>query len=1584
MQLIQLMDELYKRDITVYVSGNVVRWIDPNKLITPLLIQKIDQYTPTIVAYLRNPEGNAPYFYPLSFAQKRLWYLHKIIPYSPATHNIKFEARLLTKPNIPALKSALQSLVDRHPALRTSYISLQGTPVQVVHPKMPAHFEVIDTAHLERDAISSAIQEVYNRPLDLRKGPITRMYLFTLPRGKTILWFMIPILSADFLSLELLIDELSQYYIVAKGGSVLELEPLQHQYLDYVHWTLQMLDGPEGKAHRKYVRALLAGDVPVLHLPTDRPRPLAQTFNTSSHFQTITTTLAKKIKKMAKEEQSSLYSALLSTFFALLHRYSEQNDLLIGVPRMDQGHRHFKGVVGYFENPVPVRAKFKDNPTFRAFHRQMHQMIWEAFDHEDFPSHLLTQECGIGRDASHPPVYQAIFSLRQQYQRRNISPFLTGQGGERIEMDGLVMQAVGLDERTAIFVDLQLTICEEQRELTALWQYNTDLFDAATIERMAGHFQTLLESVAENPTQRIGDIALLSEEQRRHLLFDWNRTEHEYPRDACIHRLFEAQAERTPDAPAVVCGDRKLTYRQLNANANRLAHYLRRQGVGPDVLVGVCVERSLEMLVGIIGILKAGGAYLPIDPAYPKERVAFMLRDAQISLLLTQKRLLADLPEHQAQPICLDSDWPVIAQEADAAPESPVTAEHLAYVIYTSGSTGAPKGTLIPHRGLVNLVHWHQRTFQVTSSDCATQLAGTAFDASVWEMWPYLTVGAQLHLVHSDTLASPHCLRDWLIANKITISFVPTPLAEELLMLEWPQPMALRLMLTGGDHLHHYPPVSLPFEVVNNYGPTENTVVTTSGKVISEHVGHRLPSIGRPIDNTQVYILDQYLNPVPIGVTGELYIGGDGLARGYLNRPELTKERFIPHPFSAVPGARLYKTGDLARHLPDGNLEFIGRADHQVKIRGFRIELGEIEATLAAHPAVREATVIDREDTPGEKRLAAYIVPQPDYDGAAQAEPAEQEEEDEHVEYIARWQQLYDSAYCQKAAPRDATFNITGWNSSYTGKPIPEEEMREWVNRTVERILAGQPRRVLEIGCGTGLLLFRVAPRCAEYVGIDFSRPALDQIGRQLAQRTLPQVTLRQGTAAECWAEIPTAAFDTVVINSVIQYFPSINYLLDVIRSAINALSPEGGRIFIGDVRSFALLELFHASVQSEHAAAHLTNAQFRQRVQRQISHENELTVAPEFFVALRQHFPAIRHVETLPKRARARNEMACFRYDVILHVGRDDTAACSSPAMLATHPQPLPGGEAAEWLDWREQRLNFGDLCRLLKETAPERLGLTHVPNARLAAANAVLAWLHGAEGADAAENIGELRETLRGKRGHDALDPEDLWKLNDTLPYFVDMSWAPGAPDGAYSVLFRRRQAQAAYTLPHFPDLPETIQPWRAYANDPLRGKHSRTLLPRLRSFLQERLPDYMIPSAFIMLDALPLTPNGKIDRRALPAPERMRPDLEVEYVAPRHDAEERLAEIWKDVLDLERVGVFDDFYELGGDSLMAARMLARLRDAFEIELSSDSLLDAHTIADLTEVIAAAIEKEIEQLSDEDAQRMLEESARLEERQL
>lgn len=445
--------------------------------------------------------------------------------------------------------------------------------------------------------------------------------------------------------------------------------------------------------------------------------------------------------------------------------------------------------------------------------------------------------------------------------------------------------------------------------------------------------------------------------------------------NASIHKLFEAQVEQTPDAVAVVFESKYLTYRELNYRANQLANYLKAQGVEPEVLVGICMERSLDMVVGLLGILKAGGAYLPLDRAYPKERLGFILEDSQVPVLLTQERLVPMLGDRQARVVLIDADWGIIARESAQNLTSNVRPDNLAYAIYTSGSTGTPKGVEIEHRGLLNLVFWHQQTFAVSPSDRATQLAGPAFDASVWELWPYLTAGASIYIADEETRISPVRLRDWLVASGITITFLPTPLAESVLLLDWPQNLALRTLLTGGDKLHNYPSPSLPFELVNNYGPTENTVVTTSSSVPPKERSDMAPSIGRPIANTQVYLLNARLQPVPTGEPGELYIGGAGLARGYLNRPELTAERFIPNPFSNEPSSRLYKTGDLARYLPDGNIEFLGRIDDQVKIRGFRIELGEIEAALWQHPTVREAVVVAREDAPGHKHLAGYVAP---------------------------------------------------------------------------------------------------------------------------------------------------------------------------------------------------------------------------------------------------------------------------------------------------------------------------------------------------------------------------------------------------------------------------------------------------------------------------------------------------------------------------------------------------------------------------------------------------------------------------------
>ena len=1149
-------------------------------------------------------------------------------------------------------------------------------------------------------------------------------------------------------------------------------------------------------------------------------------------------------------------------------------------------------------------------------------------------------------------------------------------------MDGLIMQSVGLDEKTMIFVDLQLTIFEEHNELTALWQYNSDLFEPATIERMAEHFQTLVEGIVADPEQRISDISLLTEAQRRQIVVEWNQTEREYPKDISIHELFEEQVERTPDAIAVVFEEQQLTYRELNVKANQLAHYLRKLGVGPEVLVGICVERSLEMIVGLLGILKAGGAYLPIEPTYPEERINFMLEDSQISVILTQKKLIKNLSLQGFDTLCLDMDWKTIAQENIENPVSGVTAENLIYVIYTSGSTGKPKGAMNIHRALVNRLLWMQDAYQLTGDDRILQKTPFSFDVSGWEFfWPLLT-GARLIMAKPEG----HKDRTYLveIINKqhiTTLHFVPSMLQ---LFLEEPEVercTCLKRIICSGE--------ALPFdlqerffaklnaELHNLYGPTEVAIDVTFWKC-QRKSNRRIIPIGRPIANTQIYILDQALHPVPIGVPGELHIGGIGLARGYLNRPELTTEKFIPDPFSAYSENRLYKTGDIARYLPDGNIEFLGRLDHQIKIRGLRVELGEIESTLASHPAVSDSVVVTREDTPGEKRLVAYVVSE-----ETQRIQGELPGENLQIEQVSQWQHLYEETYHQETSITDSTFNISGWNSSYTGKPIPEDEMREWVNNTVKRILAHQPKRALEIGCGAGLLLLRIAPLCSNYWGTDFSTTALDFI-RQQVKQDLPQVTLLQKMADD-FEGIPTDSFDTIIMNSVIQYFPSIEYLFTVLENALQTLSPEGGLIFIGDVRSFPLLETFHTSVQLYQAPPLLTKKQLQQRIRRQVSHENELTVSPAFFTTLRQRFPQICEVRILPKSGRYVNEMTCFRYDVALYVNLE-TASVGEP----------------EWLDWRKENLTLPAVRRILTETQPEILAISNVPNARLWANLKAVEWLRESE---RAETVGEFREELRHTSPADAIDPEEFREIAEKSAYTVDFSWAQADPDGSYDLLFRRNNSplelgqggvshfsknsqftihNSQFTirgntllpLLHFPEVSPQQISVEMYTNNPLRGKMVRNLIPRLRGYLQEKLPDYMIPADFVILDAIPLTPNGKIDRRALPEPERIRPELATVYLAPRSELDEALAEIWAELLDLDRIGVNDDFFELGGDSLIVTRLVSRIREELDVELSISSLFEMHTISELAEMIEKRIEEEIDQLSDEEAQRLLEES--------
>jgi amino acid adenylation domain-containing protein len=1157
------------------------------------------------------------------------------------------------------------------------------------------------------------------------------------------------------------------------------------------------------------------------------------------------------------------------------------------------------------------------------------------------PFEKLVEELHPDRALNQNPLFQVAFALQN-------AP------GNRLELPELTLSPQQLDVGTARF-DLEFHLWERspnssgsnQSPSNKLWVdssegisgmviYSADLFDEATITRLIGHFQTLLESIVANPEQRIANLQYLSAKERYHLLVECNNTQADYPQDLCIHQLFEMQADRTPDAVALVFGEERVTYRELNLRSNQLARYLQKMGVGAEVLVGLCCGRSLDLIVGMLGILKAGGAYLILDPSYPAERSSFMLKDAQLSVVLTQQQWVENLRSPNLQIVCLDTDWEMISQEIADNPTSAATAENLVYAIYTSGSTGKPKGVEIEHGSLLNLVFWHQREFGVSAGDRATQIAAIGFDACGWEIWPYLAAGASIYFPEDDMRRDPEKLQNWLVSNAIAISFLPTPLAEKVLLLDWPQTTALRILLTGGEKLQQHPLKSHPFKLVNNYGPTENTVVTTSGYIPVTEQTDIAPTIGRPIANTQIYILDKYLQPVAIGVVGELYIGGNGLARGYLNRPDLTAQSFIVNPFKPNSGERIYKTGDLVRYRADRNLEFLGRIDEQVKIRGFRIELGEIETLLTQHPAVQQTVAIASEDGQGDKRLVAYIALNAEYSSASEKNQIMQLQD----EQVLQWQMLYNETYNQPAVESDPTFNIVGWNSSYTNQPIPAEQMRDWANNQAAQILALQPSRVLEIGCGTGLLLFQIASRCTQYCGTDFSPISLNYIQQHLANQQLANVTLLQKMATD-FEGVETAAFDAVILNSVVQYFPNIDYLVQVLEGAVKATAP-GGFIFIGDVRSLPLLAAFHASVQLYQAEPSLAGEQLQQRVQMQIFQETELVIDPDFFSALKHRFPQIGGVEIQLIRGSYHNELTDFRYNAILHIASE-----------TARPKSSPKGEwgAEKRLDWsaENQNLTVTKVQQILLQNQLDVLRIANVPNARVTAAVKAAELLSVV---DKIPTAGQLQKAVE-KVEDLGVDPEAWYALE--VPYNVNISWSNSDSQGRYDVVFARGETRDFVQETRS----DNLRPWRSYANNPLQGKAARKLVPQLQAYLAEKLPEYMVPSAFVVLESLPVTANGKVDRLALPAPQPIKLEWAGGYVAPQTSIEEVLVKIWAEVLGIKRVGIRDNFFELGGHSLLATQLVSRVRDAFAVELPLRRVFEAPTIAELSKIVESLKDK-------------------------
>ena len=896
---------------------------------------------------------------PLSFAQQRLWFLDQLDPGSPS-YNMPRVLRMRGKLDVPALHRAINKIVERHATLRTSFALDGSEPIQVIANQMELSLPVTDLTYLsepqrEAQARTLAEQEAQH-PFDLSSGPLLRAQLVLLGPDHSLLFFTMHHIVSDRWSMGVLAEELAAHYEAFVHGVPSPLPELAIQYCDFAVWQREWLQGEVLQKQLDYWKEQLAAVPAILELPTDHPRPPVLSVRGATRSVILSHELIETLTALSQNEGVTLFMTLLAAFQTLLSRYSGQEDIVVGSPIANRSFAEIEPLIGFFVNTLALRGDLSGDPTFRELVTRTKEVCLRAYAHQDVPFERLVEELQPERSQSHSPIFQVMFALQNAPMRA-------------MELTGVALERVPVHTNTSMF-DMSWFVNEVPQGFQLHVEYATDLFDEATIARGITHFKTLLESCVANPDRRISQLKMIGQGERHKVLVGFNETATVFPR-SCIHNLFELSAQRTPDATALICGAKRTSYRELNQRANQVAHYLRKRGVSQETLVGICVERSSDLLVGIFGILKAGGAYVPLDPAYPKDRLGYILEDSGTSLVLTQQSLIADLPSCHAQLISLDSDWSQIARESTDDLPKQAQPENLAYVLFTSGSTGRPKGVALEHRSAATFVQWAQTVF------APQELAGTlfctsmCFDLSVFEMFVPLSVGGKV-IMAQDALHLPTLPAK----DEVTlINTVPSAIAE--LLRSGGVPDSVKVVNLAGEALPSalveqiYSSTSAA-KVFNLYGPTEDTTYSTYTLVARGAA----VTIGKPLTGTQAYILDKHKNPVPIGVPGELHLAGGGLARGYFGRTDLTAERFVPNPFSDIRDARMYCTGDLCRWLPDGNIDYLGRIDHQVKLRGFRIELGEIEAVLAKDPSVRQCLVLAREDQTGLKRLVAYLVPQ--------------------------------------------------------------------------------------------------------------------------------------------------------------------------------------------------------------------------------------------------------------------------------------------------------------------------------------------------------------------------------------------------------------------------------------------------------------------------------------------------------------------------------------------------------------------------------------------------------------------------------
>lgn len=1447
---------------------------------------------------------------PLTFNQELLWGLDQAVP-DLVAYNVPRVLRVRGALDVAALERALAALAARHETLRTRFSASAEGPRQSAAMPERVPLEQRDLRRfptLERVPLAERIvADAARFRFDLTRDLLLRALVLQLADDEWIVLLLTHHIVSDEWSRDVMFRDLSTLYAAELRGIDAALPPLPVQYADYAAWQRSGLhDGVLGQ-QLAYWRAQLDG-APTLELPTDRPRTGRPAFHGRRFRFTLPVHTRDAVRTLAREHDATVFMVLLAAFNALVYRYTGQDDFVVASPSSSRRFVELEGLIGFFPNTVLLRSTVAEGATFADLIRSTRETALAAVEHNDVPLESLALALSAGRSEKLGPLCPVSF---QTFSGEPVA----------LALDGAEVSTEPIDFGTAKF-EIVFGVRESPDGLQGTVEYRTDLFDASTIERFAAHYGVLLDAAAADPAAQLVTLPLLTREERALLVEQWPRGEDVPLGDVTFAAIFARAAQASPDAIAVVDPTSTLTYAALAARVSERAEQLRARGIRPGAVVGVCMTRSVDLMVALLAVLDAGAAYVPIDPTAPTARIAGMLADAGASLVITQSAL-RDRLETELPVVVLDGAavaWPIHGDGGPpAAPVQlrPATAADPAYIIFTSGSTGRPKGAVISNGGLVNYVSWAAREYRADEGIGAPVHSSIAFDLTVTSLFVPLAAGRTVFMI-PDADGVEGLVR--AMRAQRDFSFVKiTPAHLDVLrsaMLPTEVAGRTRLFVIGGEQLigetlawwqENAPGTCY----VNEYGPTE-TVVGCCVEWVGAEARSGPVAIGRPIQNTQLYVLDAARAPVPIGVAGELYIGGAGVAIEYRGRPDLTRDSFVASPFD--PGQRLYRTGDRVRWLADGRLEFLGRVDFQVKVRGYRVELGEIEATLEQHPEVAHAAVQAVPDADGGKTLVAFVV----------ASEASDPDDQESTETVERWSAVFDEMYAVDAEglplhateSADPALNVTGWDSSYTRRAIPADEMIEWTERTCDRIRALHPRRVLEIGCGTGLLLLRLAPRSESYTGIDFSAAALASVRRALAAHPLPQVTLQQGRADEV-AALATGTYDVVIINSVLQYFPNAEYLVRVLEDAVRLVTP-GGSIFLGDVRDRRLLEAFATSVALHQAESDATVGDVIDRARESMRQETELILDPAFFYAVKKHLPAITSVTISPKLDRTSTEMARFRFDVVLRVGG------SAPA--AAEPVAHDCDEAARLLDSGVDAVRIIDLV-------DERIASD----------------VRAAELARGMSRAASARELARAS-AHSGVAPADV--CDRFAGYDVVPTLAASGTLGRFDIVVR--QGEARSVPPFAPELAGAFAIWSDFSHRQADGVFAPRVIARWREYLAGRLPAHMIPAVYVRLDEWPLTRNGKLDRTALKPPSTA--SRARAFVAPRTEHERLIAGIWAEVLRLDRVGLDEGFLDLGGHSLLAMRIIGRIRRELGVAIPLDALLRGQTVAELAAVVQAA----------------------------